>query len=164
LSHVATIAIEIKDLNALRKAAERLGLEFRHNQEEYHCWYTDAVKNDWLPKPVPEDFAINGQKIVPDGFSMSDLGRSEHALSVPGQPEAYEIGIVRRRDGRAGYQLLWDNWNGGYGLEEKVGENGNLLKQTYSEIVAMQAVQTEGWRIMEQTTMADGSILLRATR
>src|SRR6266446_5904173 len=103
MSHVAEIDMEIKDLDALKAAAQDLGLEFCEGQQTYK-WYGHSV----------------GDFPMPAGFKEQDLGKCEHALRVKGNPGAYEIGIVPRRDGRPGYTLLWDFWAGGLGLQNKV--------------------------------------------
>ncbi|MER3425254.1 MAG: hypothetical protein C4293_20535 [Nitrospiraceae bacterium] len=77
------------------------------------------------------------------------------------QRRAYEIGVVKRRDGRPGYALLWDFWKGGFGMQEKVGENADRLKQAYAVEVAKKAARCAGLRILVETRKADGSVVLR---
>ena len=112
MSHVARIDMEIKDLTALKAAAKLLGMEFLEGQTTYR-WYGRHV----------------GDYSLPEGFKASDLGKCEHAIGIPNDKKAYEIGVVKRRDGKEGYTLLWDFWAGGYGLEAKVGKDGNKLKE-----------------------------------
>ncbi len=132
MSHVATIDLEIKDLECLKKAAKVLGLEFRENQKTYK-WFGTHV----------------GDYPLPTGFSKEELGTCDHALSII-NPEsgsrAYEVGISQRRDGKPGYTLLWDFWAGGYGLKEKIGENGIELKKEYSAQVAEKHLRKQGFR------------------
>lgn len=40
MSHVATIDVEVKDLDALAEAAARIGMELVRGQSTYRCWYT----------------------------------------------------------------------------------------------------------------------------
>lgn len=143
MSHVARIDMEIKDLECLKKAAESLGLKFVEGQTSYR-WFNQHV----------------GDYPLPENFKVSDLGKCEHALSIPGNSTAYEIGVVKRRDGKPGYTLLWDFWQGGYGLQAKVGKDGNLLKQSYAEAVAMK--QLKGFRV--QRTVKEGKVVLTAIR
>jgi hypothetical protein len=144
MSHVAKIEVEIKDLEALRSAAASLGLELVDRQTTYR-WYGRRV----------------GDTKLPDGFTAAELGTCEHALRVVGEPSAYEIGIVARRDGGAGYTLLWDSWNGGYGLVEKVGAGAALLKQAYGVAVATRVALRAGYRVVGTMTRADGNVELK---
>lgn len=144
MSHVVTIDIEIRDLDALDAAAKSLGLELVRGQTTYR-WYGRHV----------------GDYPLPDGLSHEDLGRCEHVLRIPGNAEAYEIGVVRRRDGRPGYTLLWDFWQGGYGLQEKVGANADRLKQAYALETAKRAAWRAGHRIVGEIRKADGTVVLR---
>lgn len=106
MSHLAKIEIEIKDLSALKTAVQKLGYEFREDQQTY-AWY-----GRWV-----------GDTPLPDGVSQDELGKCSHAIRVPGCK--YEIGVVQKG---AGYILLWDYWHAG-GLSQK---NVGLLKQAYS--------------------------------
>ena len=146
MSHIAEIEMELKDLDALKAAAESLGLEFMKDQRTYR-WFGRLV----------------GDSPLPVGFKEADLGKCEHALRVKGNPSAYEIGIVKRRDGRPGYQLQVDWWMGGRGLQAKVGENANALKQSYATEVTRKYWKRKGYRVAE-TRKEDGTIVLSATR
>jgi hypothetical protein len=106
MSHTVEIKdLLIRDLAALGRAATRLGLELVMGQTNYR-WYGTVV----------------GDHPLPTGFTSQDIGKSEHAIRIPNQPDAYEIGIVTRRDGLPGYALHWDFWNGGYGLTDRIGQ------------------------------------------
>ena len=146
MSHVATINIEIRDLDCLAKAAKQLGLELIQNQKTYK-WYGTGV----------------GDFPLPDGFKAEDLGHCEHAIRIPGNDQAYEIGVVKRRDGQPGYTLLWDFWQGGYGMQQKVGTNGERLKQEYAAQFAVKTWQRKGFRVNVQRK-EDGHVVVRATR
>jgi hypothetical protein len=146
MSHVAKIELEIRDLDALASACKSLGLELVKGQQAYK-WYGTVVGN----YPLPE------------GFSKKDLGKCEHAVRIPGNSAAYEIGVARRRDGRPGYTLLWDFWRGGFGLQDKVGDGGNKLKQSYAAAVAAKHYHKLGYRVT-QTQREDGRVILTAVR
>ena len=146
MSHVATVDLEVKDMECLAKAAARCGLVMKVNQPTYR-WYGRSV----------------GDYPLPAGFAAEDLGRCEHALSIPGDGDAYEIGVVRRRDGKPGYCLLWDFFAGGYGLQAKVGENCAKLKQAYAAEVAIRQARMQGYRVNEQQ-QADGSLRLTLSK
>ena len=67
MSHVATINIEVKDLDALGIAAGRIGLELVRGQKEYR-WYGQSV----------------GDYPLPAGLTEADLGVCEHAIRIAG--------------------------------------------------------------------------------
>lgn len=144
MSHVAQIETEVRDLEALKSACRRLGLEFVAGQRTYR-WYGRSV----------------GDYPLPEGFSEKDLGKCDHAIRVPGNDRAYEVGVVKRKDGRPGWTLLWDFWQGGYGLQEKVGEGAGRLKQAYALEAARKAAQRAGHRVLGETQKADGTVVLR---
>lgn len=129
MSHVSAIDVEIQDLDALAVACEAAGLELVRDQATYK-WYGTHV-GDW---PIPK------------GFTKADLGKCEHAIRVPGNPRAYEIGVVRRRDGRPGFQLIWDFWGGGNGLQAKAGKDCLRLRHEYNATVAIRKAHRQGLR------------------
>lgn len=146
MSHVATIDLDVKDLDCLALACGRLGLEFRPNQKKYR-WYGDHV----------------GDYPLPHGFAEEDMGHCDHAIAVPNSVAAYEIGVVKRRDGREGYTLLWDFYCGGFGLQERVGDGCTKLKQAYAAEVTIKQARLQGFGAREEQR-ADGSIRLTLTR
>src|SRR5438552_1836555 len=114
MSHVSTFEFAVTDLDALDKACSEIGLELVRDQKQYK-WFGRSV----------------GDYPLPEGFSEKDLGKCEHAIRIPGNRSAYEIGVVKSRTG-TGYQLVWDFWQGGYGMEKMVGgKDGDKLKQQY---------------------------------
>ena len=97
MSHTVEIKdLLIRDLAALGRAAVRLGLELVMDQTSYR-WFGTVV----------------GDQPLPTGFSNPDMGKCEHAIRIPDNPEAYAIGIVTRLDGLPGYALPCALWNCG---------------------------------------------------
>lgn len=146
MSHVATVDVRITSLDDLRAACQRLGLEFMEGQQTYR-WYGRHV----------------GDYPLPAGFTAADLGKCEHAIRVPGSAEAYEVGVVRCRDGKPGYMLVWDFWNGGIGLQDKVGEDCGLLRQSYATVAAVRTARQQGFHVQERK-LASGEIKLVLSR
>jgi hypothetical protein len=151
LSHVATVDVHIQSLTDLRAGCERLGLEFVEGQETYR-WYGQHV----------------GDYPLPPGFTPEDLGKCVHAIRLRDQTPVegelpYEVGVIERRDGNPGWQLIWDFWGGGYGLQAKVGEGCGLLKQAYAVEAAKRVAKLQGFAVTERT-MANGEIKLLASR
>ena len=132
MSHVSAIELEIKDMDALKAACERLGLNFLEGKTTYRWFGT------WM-----------GDYPLPEGFTREDLGKCSHAIRVPGA--AYEIGVVTR-NGKT--TLLWDFWSSG-GLERVLGRGGGKLKQAYAVEAATRAAKKGGYRVQEKRTLMD---------
>lgn len=147
MSHVATIELEIKDLDALETAACELGLVLVRGQKTYK-WYGHSVGDYPLPK----------------GFTSTDLGKCEHVIRIPDNAHAYEIGVCPRRDGKAGYILQWDFYAGGYGMVSRVGDGAQKLKQAYASQVALKAARAQGFRVLGKTQKADGTVIYQVQR
>jgi len=145
MSHVTEIKTEIKDLDALAQAAEKLGLELVRGQKNYR-WYGKYI----------------GDAPLPEGMTTDDLGNCEHALRVRSKPRAYEVGIVKAKDGK-GYTLLFDYWNGGNGLMQHIGDNAGKLTQRYAAETAIKQARRQGFQVKE-TVGTDGKIRIIARR
>jgi hypothetical protein len=147
MSHVAIVDVEIKDLAALARACTNLGLQFNEGQKTYK-WYGRSV----------------GDYPLPDGFKASDLGKCNHAISVPGNKQAYEVGICKNPNGK-GYIPLWDFYAGGFGLQKLVGHNCDTLVHEYAKEVARGQVsalaKAEGWTVSEDYDEATGETTIR---
>ena len=146
MSHVAEISVEILDLDALEIAAKKIGMELRRRQRTYR-WWGESVGDYPLPK----------------GFTAAELGKCDHALSIPNNNQAYEIGVVRRRDGKPGWILLWDFYAGGKCLQAVVGSEAVKLRQRYAAEVAIKNARRQGFRVTEQVGQ-DGKIKLVCRR
>lgn len=134
--HVASIKLEVKSLDALKLACARLGLFFMEGQKTY-AWFGKSV----------------GDLPLPEGFTETDLGKSDHAIKVPGAN--YEVGVVFR-DGA--WRLLWDSWGQG-GLEAALGKDCNRLRQAYGVAAATLEAQRQGYSVWE-TVGEDGAVRL----
>src|SRR5690606_23112440 len=54
----------------------------------------------------------------------------QHAIRVAKNEEAYEVGLVPA-EGQEGWLLIYDDWQGGFGLEAALGKNLSLLLMHY---------------------------------
>jgi len=129
MSHVAKIEMTIQNLDTLRAACEQLGLQFMADQKVF-AWYGTHM----------------GDFPVPEGFTVADMGKCDHAIRVPGAK--YEIGIVHR-NGR--YNLLWDFYRAG-GLERVLGKGACRLKQAYSVERVRREARIKGYHVQERKT------------
>ena len=130
MSHIATIACMIKDLETLFETGRNLGLEVREGQKT--CRFYGGNKRD--------------------GFA--------HAMGVPNNSEAYEIGI---KDEGGHYSLAWDAFNNGGGLGVYVGSDMGELTQGYAAAVARkqaQKLRMLGYRCTESKNAA-GEVVLK---
>lgn len=150
MSHVATIKIKIRDLEALKVAAQECGLEFREGQKTYR-WY-----GRWVKDYHAADAAYK------NGIKPEDYGKCEHALSNPSNPQGYEVGVVKSPD-NDGYTLIWDFYgqNNSAGLLPKIGRDGEKLQQAYAVNVAKSQLRKRGFNFREEK-QKDGSIKLIA--
>ena len=133
MSHVATIKAEIKSLNTLKKACKKLNLEFIENQKTYK----------WFGKHV-------GDYPIPEGFTINDMGRCEHAIKVPGAK--YEIGVVKDPLNPKNYKLIWDFWD--RNLPKILGKDAWKLTQRYELEQGKEAAKKKGW-IPKEVVMED---------
>jgi len=146
MSHVTTIDIDIHDLDALQVAAQDCDCELKLGQQSYR-WYGQHV----------------GDYPLPQGFTAEDMGRCEHAISSKDKSKAYEVGVVKRRDGQAGWTLIYDFWAGGNGMSEVVGNKCQRLKQAYAAEVARKQMRKKGY-VVQKSLGTSGEIVLACTR
>jgi hypothetical protein len=99
---------------------------------------------------------IRGQKT----FISYTSGQCDHVLRVAGSPGAYEIGLIKRADGK-GYDLGWDAHMSihypptkalydkvGYSQKETVqGANANKLLDWYAAEVARKQMSKQGFQV-----------------
>ncbi len=143
MSHITDVEIEIKDLDCLARACERLGLELNFGQNTYK-WFGTHI----------------GDYPIPTGYTKADLGKCLHAISIPGNRRAYEIGVVERRDGKGGYTLHFDFYNKGFGMEDIAGVNAVKLLNCYAAEVAKQEAMALGYMITQDEIDEHGNVQL----
>lgn len=135
MSHVVKIDLKVTSLPALKAACAGLGLEFVEGQSNYR-WYGRYVGGGY-----------QGRNSVARVIPESEFGKNaEHVIRVPGNVNAYEIGVVRNTDG-PGWSLVYDNWQGGKGLEVVAGKDLVKLKVGYGEQVVMAQARKIGAKV-----------------
>ena len=143
MSHVVSLKIQIKSLDALKKIAKELGLEFLENESNWR-WWGHSV----------------GDYPLPTGFTAADLKKSLHALRIPGNKTSYDVGVFKSKT-HDGYELLWDFYgSSGKMMENVIGKNGQKLVQGYTATLAKEHYKKIGWRVT--STMKDGKMVLKA--
>lgn len=142
MSHVATVQIEIKDLASLQKACEELGLVFHENKTSFK-WY-----GRWVNDYSAQDAAYR------NGIDPKDYGKCKHAIGLK-SGQGYEIGVVEKN---GHYVLVYDNWQGGQGLEKVTGKGLTKLTQGYVKQVTRKQLLMKGYTAGAVKTMADGTI------
>lgn len=147
MSHMVSSSMKILNLDALEVACERLGLELVRGATEY-SWYSRWMNDS----PMPQ------------GFTVDDLGKCEHRIQIKGRPSnAYEIGVVKARDGSDGYQLIFDYFGShGQALEKVAGHRLSALKTEY-QVALAESVYGSEWMI-ERETQPDGRVRVRMHR
>lgn len=145
MSHVSALKVRVKNLDALRQAASELGLEFVEGQKTFK-WYGRWM-NDW-----------HGESAAyRQGIEPSKYGTCDHAIRIPGAAaSAYEIGVVAVGDGT--YVLCWDNWQGGFGLADRIGASGEKLAQTYIKNVIIRKAEQKGYKITNVEILEKGQL------
>lgn len=143
MSHVVSMTdFSILDLDSLATAAESLGMKLVRDARAYRWWGRHV-----------------GDYPLPEGFTREDMGRCDHVLRIKGNSTAYEVGVVRRRDGKPGYALVWDFYAGGKGLQKMIGDGPkdcNRLRRAYSVAVTTKAARRQGFRVQQQARDGGG--------
>lgn len=139
MSHVATVKLEIRDLEALRAACAATGLELREGQSTYK-WY--GTFEPAMPRTELD-------------------GKCDHAIALPpGHPRssvhAYEIGVARTPSGA--FELRFDEDLGD--LYSLAGARCLNLVRAYVGEVARKTLLLQGYVPSGRTERADGTVEL----
>ena len=146
MSHVSYVELEVNDLDALAKAAEACGLEFVPNQTSIR-WY-----GRWVRDYHGDDAAYK------HGVDPGQYGRCTHALRIPGDDTAYEVGILDNGDGT--FKIYYDHWGPGKAITDKIGQGGQKLKQQYVKVKTIEVLKRKGFQLKQEEDLASGSLKL----
>ena len=142
MSHVAEVTLQVTDLDALDAACKRIGLELVRGQKNYK-WY-----GRWL-----NDWSDSERAAALKGRDPNTFGHCEHAVRIPGDPNAYEIGLCPRLDGKPGFDLVYDQYgHGGAALHKVGGKDLSELKDQYAASVTQRHLSRQGYRTRLQRT------------
>jgi hypothetical protein len=129
-SHVTKVDVQFKSLDAIRAAAEALGMDLL--QKDTYRWWGRAV----------------GDYPLPEGFSASDLGKCDYALGVRGSADAFEAGLVLKN---GAYHMLYDFYGmRGQKLIKAIGQDASKFKAEYALAAARQRAEQLGWMVERQ--------------
>lgn len=150
MSHVAAVDLKIQDLDALEAVCGRMGLELVRGKTTYK-WFGRFL-NDWTSAEGQERAAAL------NGFDPATFGHSLHVVRRKDRNGgAYEIGIVARRDGKPGFEAVYDAWGSGGKLVEQIaGKNLVTLKKELSTEVSLRHLQRQGYRVSIVETQKAG--------
>jgi hypothetical protein len=124
-SHLVKVDVEIRDLEALRRAGKTLGMTL-----------TESKTYRWWGRSV-------GDYPIPEGFTADELGKCDYKLSCDKFSSAYEVGVFHRDDQ---YKLLFDFYGSqGADLQSVLGENGCNLVAEYTLELATSKANELGW-------------------
>jgi len=123
-----------KSLSAMKAGAKRLGWEFRTGQKTY-AWFGRFV----------------GDTPMPEGLTVDDLGKCDHAIRVPGAK--YEIGICKVA---GGYELRYDYFKPGGLNPEMLGK----FSQAYAAEQLKSKAPMFGKRVVSEKVHTNGYVEL----
>jgi len=146
MSHVVVIQLEVKDLEALKTAAERLGATLVIDQKTFR-WY-----GRWMNDYSADNAAYR------QGISAKDYGKCDHAITHPDC--SYDIGLVKTE---GGFRVVADEWQTG-GLVAVFGSGMEKLKQQYGVCMAARTMRKQGWSVREISDTKTGNIRLTCTK
>ncbi|MDO8795373.1 MAG: hypothetical protein Q7J25_12210 [Vicinamibacterales bacterium] len=135
----------------LEAVLTKFGLELHRGQTTWR-WY-GRFMNDWHDKDRAA--ALNGWK--PEQF-----GKGAHAIGLAGG-KGYEIGLIPRRDGKPGYELLYDAYGPGQQLEKAAGVGLKNLKSELAAQVTTRELARAGYRLARSVDTS-GAITITATK
>lgn len=111
MSHVSTITIDqfVWDHSTIVEMCKIAGWQII--RKSTYVWYGRHV----------------GDYPIPEGFTLSDMGRCRYAIHIPGVE--YELGVVEK-NGKI--YVMWDFFSAG-GLPRVLGRNAEKLKAIYTK-------------------------------
>lgn len=142
MSHVEQVKTVLTDLNAIKAACVRMGVEFVEGKTNYE-WYGRHV----------------GDHPLPEGMKADELGKCAHVIRLPGC--SYEVGLVPNKQGK-GFKLAYDFWGPGKKLQEKFGNTMEKLVDAYSVEALKLKAKAKGY-LSSEKVLPNGKIQLTVT-
>lgn len=160
MSHIVTCsAVELRDLEAIKRACQRLGWVFHFGQETFR-WYgvflgdTEPSKDLFTEEEWSAWQAMTAEQRR--DWMTTHFGKCQHAISIPNC--AYEVGLVYKQ-GR--WLPLWDSWQSG-GLDKVLTPESGLggLAQAYAVEKIKLDAESRGWSWSEEV-LDTGKVCVR---
>lgn len=154
MSHVAAIDLFVDDLDALDRACADLGLRLVRNQTQF-TWF-----GRWM-----NDYNDPERAAALKGYDPKTFGRCEHVIQrADHTPGHYEIGLVRRPDGKPGWSVVYDDYSTGRYFTTKFGgKDLPELKSHYGAAVTEKHLASHGYATRRQYNK-DGQLQVVATK
>ncbi len=153
MSHVVDIATELRDLECIKRACQRLGWELCLGQKTYK-WFGQWVDDSPVPRNIFESEAeylkvCSMERKTRKEYMTALLGNCTHAIKVPGCN--YEIGLLQKGNR---FIPIWDWYD--YTLAKKMQSTPNIndggpLVQAYAVEKAKLEALRKGYYCSEQT-------------
>jgi len=153
MSHMAAIELHVTDIDDLETACQALGLRLDRGRSTWR-WF-----GSWV-----NDYHAADAAYLAAGIDPKEYGKcADHVITIPGDNTCYEIGVVRRRDGKPGWVLLYDFWgSSGSRMAAKiqaseqiadpktkktqtVTDRAGLLKQAYEAAFTQRRMKAKGF-------------------
>lgn len=155
MSNIADIKTEIKDLEALKAACKEQGWTFHENQKTY-AWWGSHHPNDTM--------TLKARANPPEGLTADDLGKCDHAISIPDLPEwqGFKLQVGLRKTA-TGYRVVCDDMltSDKFGVSA-IGINAGKLLQTYAIHKATIEARKRGYMV-QRVPGQNGKVHLQIT-
>lgn len=134
MSHVVTVAVRFKNLEALEAAlAEHFPKATLIRDRKNYKWF-----GRWM-----NDYHANAAAYH-QGFSPDQYGKCEHVIKIEGVDYEVGLAIPKGETVENGYSPIWDFWGSGREISRYFGENLGSLVQHYSEAVVAETMHNLG--------------------
>lgn len=147
MSHIiAAKSVPIKDKEAVRKAVEELGGTLV--EKKTYNWFGRSV----------------GDYPLPEGVSVSDLGKCEYAAKFPGIN--YEVGFSKIKGNEDLFPMYdfygydGNSTHDGHKLKQKVGNGCAKLLQAYTKHATINAATLAGYMVLSNKLDKKGNVVL----
>ena len=153
MSHVVASKVFVTNLDDARVVGDELGFDLIENATKF-AWY-----GKWV-----NDFS-GSRAAVTAGYDPKTFGTCEHKLRMKDHQQGdYEIGLVRRVDGKPGWELVYDDYSSyGAKINKKAGKNLGRFKAKLGERVITRGAIAQKFGV-QRSVMADGRIRVAASR
>jgi hypothetical protein len=136
MSHIETSSVVIKNLDALKRACEKLGLAFKEGQDHYRWWGTRHGESaygghcDHAIRVPGADYEIGVTKAAEDTWVLAHDPYYQGGLQVLSDPGS--TGLEKLYDAYSAEVLKAEAWSKGYRVEESFTESGEIKLEVFT--------------------------------